>query len=299
MFAPIFFGKLFRMIIDGSLTAAYIYEELASRLQKIGPVRPRLVAVLVGDNPASHLYVSSKIRACQKVGIESDKVLLNASISQEELLRIIHSLNEDPTVTGILVQLPLPSHIDSLTIAKNIKPEKDVDGASPVNYGKLLMGDRTGFIPCTPLGIQVLLERYQVNTKGKHVVIAGRSNIVGKPLACLLMQKGPTANAVVTVVHSQTPNIADYSCQADILVAAIGQPEYFKADMIKEGSVIIDVGQNRLEDPSTKKGYRLVGDVDFQAVKEKCSMITPVPGGVGPMTIAMLLSNTLKAFENG
>lgn len=286
------------MIIDGTATASQIHEELANRLKALAPRQPRLVAVLVGDNPASHLYVSSKVRACQKVGMASDKLLLPASTTQESLIKTIDDLNNDPFVTGILVQLPLPAHIDPLTIAKRIKAEKDVDGASPINYGKLLMGDITGFIPCTPLGIQVLLTRHGIETEGRHVVIAGRSNIVGKPLASLLMQKGKGANATVTVVHSHTPDIATFSRQADILVAAIGKPQFFTADMVKEGVVVIDVGQNRIDDATSPKGSKLVGDIDYESVKTKCSWITPVPGGVGPMTIAMLLSNTLKAFEN-
>lgn len=287
------------MIIDGTAIAGQIHTELAERVRKIAARKPQLVAILVGDNPASHLYVSSKMRACQKVGIESDRRLLSANTSESELLTLLDQLNRDPAVTGILVQLPLPPHIDPLRIAKCIAPFKDVDGISPVNYGKLMMGDPTAFVPCTPLGIQVLLERYQIPTEGRHVVIAGRSNIVGKPLACLLMQKATYANATVTVVHSHTPDIAHFSRQADILVAAIGRPHFFNAGMIKEGAIIIDVGQNRIEDPTSPKGMRLVGDVDFQDVKTKCAWITPVPGGVGPMTIAMLLSNTLTAFERG
>jgi methylenetetrahydrofolate dehydrogenase (NADP+)/methenyltetrahydrofolate cyclohydrolase len=283
------------MLLSGTAIAHQIHEELAAKLHAYLPRRPRLVAVLVGDNPASHLYVSSKIRACEKVGFTSDKILLPAATSQQELLQRIEELNNNPEVTGILVQLPLPEQIDPLCVANHINPAKDVDGISPVNYGKLLMGDPSGFVSCTPLGIQCLLQRYHIATEGKHIVIAGRSNIVGKPLACLLMQKAQGANATVTVVHSQTPDIAHHSRQADILVAAIGQAHYFTADMIKEGAVVIDVGQNR---PATPGG-RLVGDVDFDSVQPKCAAITPVPGGVGPMTIAMLLSNTLKAFEQG
>ncbi len=285
------------MIINGTAIASQIHLELAQRIKELVPKIPRLTAVLVGDNPASHLYVSAKVRACEKIGMASDKILLPATTTEAELLETIKRLNQDENVTGILVQLPLPQHIDSLLIASQIAPHKDVDGVTPISHGKLVMGDTSGFVPCTPLGIQVLLQRHDIPIEGRHVVIAGRSNIVGKPLACLLMQKGPQANATVTLVHSRTPDIASFSRQADILVAAIGSPHFFTADMIKEGAVIIDVGQNRIDDPSSSKGSRLVGDVAYEDVKEKCSWITPVPGGVGPMTIAMLLSNTLKALE--
>lgn len=274
------------MILDGKATSAAIYQELKARLDRLS-TQAKLVAILVGDNPASHLYVSSKISACRKVGIVSEKLLLPSSTSQSVLLEHLERLNRDDEVTGILVQLPLPTHIDPLLIAKTIHPKKDVDGVSPINHGKLVLGDTMGFIPCTPLGILTLLEKYQIPTAARHVVIAGRSNIVGKPLAALMLQK--SANSTVTVVHSHTPNIATYSRQADILVAAIGKANFFTADMIKEGAVIIDVGQNRTD--------RLVGDVDFTSVEKKCSWITPVPGGVGPMTIAMLLSNTVKALD--
>lgn len=285
------------MIIDGTATANAIHQELAESVQVLKPAVPKLVAILVGDNPASHIYVNAKVRACLKVGIASEKILLPATTQEPELSAVIDKLNASPEVTGILMQLPLPGHLDSLRMASRIAPEKDVDGATPVSHGKLLMGDPTAFIPCTPLGIQVLLMRHRIEIKGRHVVIAGRSNIVGKPLACLLMQKAPGGNATVTVVHSQTPDIARYSRQADILVAAIGQPEFFKANMVRDGAVVIDVGQNRIVDASAPKGARLVGDVAYEEVKAKSSWITPVPGGVGPMTIAMLLSNTLKAFH--
>lgn len=285
------------MLLSGTTVANQIHQELTAKLQPYLSRRPKLVALLVGDNPASHLYVSSKIRACEKVGFTSDKLLLPSTTPEAELLRLIDLLNNDSEVTGILVQLPLPEQIDPLRVANFIDPNKDVDGISPVNYGRLMMGDPAAFVPCTPLGIQCLLERYQIPTEGRHVVIAGRSNIVGKPLASLLMQKGRGADATVTVVHSHTSDIAYFSRQADILVAAIGQARYFTADMIKEGAVVIDVGQNRIPDSASPQGLRLVGDVDFDAVRSKCSAITPVPGGVGPMTIAMLLSNTFKAFE--
>ncbi len=285
------------MIIDGTATAGQIHQELAQNIEALKPQIPKLVAILVGDNPASHIYVNAKVKTCQKVGIASEKILLPSTTQEAELLAVIDRLNAAPDVTGILMQLPLPAHLDSLRMASRIAPDKDVDGATPISHGKLLMGDPTAYVPCTPLGIQVLLQRYNIDVEGRHVVIAGRSNIVGKPLACLLMQKAPGANATVTVVHSQTSDISHYSRQADILIAAIGQPEFFKAHMIREGAVVIDVGQNRIVDPQAPKGSRLVGDVAYEEVKAKSSWITPVPGGVGPMTIAMLLSNTLKAFH--
>ncbi len=285
------------MIIDGTAIAAQIHEELAAQLKTLMPRRPQLVAILVGDNPASHLYVNSKVQACQKVGISSKKFLLPTTTTETELTNLIGLLNQDPEVTGILLQMPLPSHLNTLHVVNRINPAKDVDGATAYNHGKLVMGDPTALVPCTPLGIQVMLQRTGIPIEGKHVVIAGRSNIVGKPLACLLMQKGAGANATVTVVHSHTPDIGYFSRQADILVAAIGQAHYFTADRVKDGAVVIDVGQNQLPDPTHPKGKRLVGDVAYDEVKKKCSWITPVPGGVGPMTIAMLLSNTLKAFR--
>ncbi len=286
------------MILDGKALAKEIHAEIAAELAPV-PIeeRPKLVAVLVGDDAASQIYVNSKMRACKKVGMPSEKLELPASLSQEALLEHIERLNADPSVYGILVQLPLPQHLNALVVAQAIAPDKDVDGVHPVNYGKLLMGEPSAFVPCTPLGIQVMLERNNVDIQGRHVVIAGRSNIVGKPLACLLVQKGKNANATVTVVHSRTKNLAAFSREADILVAAIGQPEFFTADMVGEGAVVIDVGQNRIDDPATPRGYRLVGDVAYDEVAEKASLITPVPGGVGPMTIAMLLSNTLTAFR--
>jgi methylenetetrahydrofolate dehydrogenase (NADP+)/methenyltetrahydrofolate cyclohydrolase len=246
---------------------------------------------------ASHIYVRNKIKACEQVGLRSLKILLEAKTSQEEVFRIIDELNADSSVSGILVQLPLPAHLDALTVALRIDPLKDVDGVHPINLGKLLTGETSGYIPCTPLGIQVLLERSGIDVKGKHVVIAGRSNIVGKPLAVLLMQKRKGADATVTVVHSHSEDLQAIAREADVLVAAIGKAHYFTANMVKEGAVVIDVGQNRLEDPSHPKGYRLVGDVDYEAVSHKCRAITPVPGGVGPMTIAMLLNNTVLAYH--
>lgn len=283
------------MLIDGKAIAGQIRQAIQNEIATISGPKPCLAAVLVGDDPASHIYVRNKIRACEEVGMRSLKALLPASTSQEALVAHIEQLNQDPQVDGILVQLPLPSPINPVTIASLIHPAKDVDAVNPVNLGKLLIGDASGFIPCTPLGVQKLLTHSGISITGRHIVIAGRSNIVGKPLAVLLMQKAQASNATVTVVHSLSEDLACLTRQADILIAAIGSPFFFKSDMIKEGAVVIDVGQNRIADPSRKDGYRLVGDVDFDRVKNKCSMITPVPGGVGPMTIAMLLSNTLVA----
>lgn len=285
------------MLLDGKAVAEKIYSEIRSELEA-SSARPCLAAVLVGDNPASHLYVRSKVLACEKVGIKSRRLLLPAHTTQLELLRQIEELNRDPEVTGILVQLPLPAHLDAFLIANAVSPAKDVDGVNPVSLGKLLSGEPKGFISCTPLGIKVLLQHYNISLAGRHVVIAGRSNIVGKPLAALLVQKCEGANATVTMVHSQTPDIAAITRQADVLVAAIGQAHFFGVNMIRPGAVVVDVGQNRLEDPLHPKGFRLVGDVIFDEVREICSAITPVPGGVGPMTIAMLLSNTMQAWRS-
>ncbi len=242
------------------------------------------------------MYVA-KLAACAKVGIDSRQLLLPTQSTESELLDLLAQLNEDAAVSGILVQLPLPPHLNAYRVANAVSTAKDVDGVNPVNLGKLLLGEPGGFISCTPLGIKVLLQHYKIPVKGRHVVIAGRSNIVGKPLAVLLVQKDHGANATVTIVHSHTPNIKEISLQADILVAAIGQAHFFRADMIKQGAVVVDVGQNRLEILSNPNGFRLVGDVAFDEVREKCSAITPVPGGVGPMTIAMLLSNTMEAWR--
>jgi len=241
--------------------------------------------------------VRNKMRACEKVGMQSERLLFNASLSEQELLAEVNRLNQDPEVTGILVQLPLPEQIDPLKVAQAIDPLKDVDGVHPINFGKLLMGEKKALIPCTPLGIQTLLIRSGIEVKGKHVVIAGRSNIVGKPLAALFMQRGQGANATVTIVHSHSQNVAAIAKNADILVAAIGKPHFFTQEMIKPGAVVIDVGQNRLEDSQHSSGYRLVGDVHYHQVKDSVQAITPVPGGVGPMTIAMLLQNTLTAYQ--
>ncbi len=284
-------------IIDGKKISKIIKEEVKTEVEKIkerGERPPGLVAVLVGDDPASQVYVNSKKKACDYVGIYSEVIKLDASTTESELLDLIDNLNVDEKFDGILVQLPLPSQIDEQKVIEKIAPNKDVDGFHPVNVGKLVIGEDT-FIPCTPYGIIELLQRYQIETKGKHVVVVGRSNIVGKPIANLMMQKKEWSNSIVTVVHSAAKEISYYTKQADILIAAIGKPEFIKANMVKDSVVVIDVGINRIDAPEKKKGYRLVGDVAFEEVSEKASFITPVPGGVGPMTIAMLLKNTLKS----
>lgn len=286
-------------IIDGNKTAAEIRQELKEKIDKLKSENkslPGLVTILVGDNPASQVYVRSKIKDCEEIGMRTKAENHSADISEEELLNIVRKYNEDPAFHGILVQLPLPSHIDENKIIETISQKKDVDGFSPTSIGNLVIGKDT-FASCTPAGIQELLIRYNIETKGKHVVVLGRSNIVGKPIANILMQKKEHANSIVTVCHSAAKNIRDFTMQADILIAAMGRPEFVKADMVKDGVVVIDVGINRVKDDSKPKGYKLVGDVDFKNVSGKCSYITPVPGGVGPMTRAMLLLNTFKAYQ--
>jgi methylenetetrahydrofolate dehydrogenase (NADP+)/methenyltetrahydrofolate cyclohydrolase len=283
-------------LLEGRKIADEISAELRQVVNNLPGRKPCLSVILVGENPASKIYVSRKTQACEAIGIKSILRLLPAHISEKELLKEIDLLNDDPAVDGILVQSPLPSHVNFHTIINQIDVAKDVDGFHPLNVGKMVVGETNGFVPCTPLGIKVLLERSSIDVAGKNVVIFGRSNIVGKPLAALLMQNAPGANATVTVVHSLSTNIKAISLLADILVVAIGRPKFLTADMVKEGAVVIDVGTSRVEDPAKKNGYRVVGDVDFEKVKERCSYITPVPGGVGPMTIAMLLSNTLRSY---
>ena len=284
-------------ILDGLALAKEIRAEVAAgvgEMQQKHEVTPGLAAVLVGDDPASAIYVRNKRRACAEAAMFSETFLLPASTSQSEVLHQIDQLNHDERFHGILVQLPLPDQIDEEAIIEAIRPDKDVDGIHPFNVGKLVQG-RPDFIPGTPAGIQQLLLRNGYDPAGRNVVICGRSNIVGRPLAILLMQRQAGANATVTVCHTRTKNLSDFTRNADILVAAMGQPKAITADMVKEGAVVIDVGINRVEDSSRKQGYRLVGDVDFDPVSEKVEAITPVPGGVGPMTIAMLLVNTLAA----
>lgn len=285
------------MIVDGKKIAQEIQNEIKISLEGTKTRNPCLAVILVGDHPASRIYVERKTKACHEVGIQSLKLELPRETTEKELLDQIHTLNNDPLIDGILVQLPLPPHINASHINAAISPDKDVDGFHPINAGKMLMGEHDGFLPCTPLGIRVLLERYHIEVTGKHVVILGRSNIVGKPLAAILMQNSPEGNATVSIAHSKTVNLSTITQQADIIIVAIGQPEFLKADMIKKGAVVIDVGINKIADPSRSSGYRLVGDVDYNQIKDICSFITPVPGGVGPMTIAMLLSNTVKSYQ--
>ena len=284
-------------ILDGKALAETIRGEVATgvaEMQQNHGITPGLAAILVGDDPASAIYVRNKRRACDEVGMVSDTLLLPADSTNERVLECVQRLNDDPRFHGILVQLPLPPQVDERLIMESLDPGKDVDGLHPFNVGKLVQG-RADFVPGTPAGIQQILLRNGHDPAGANVVICGRSDIVGKPLAILLMQRADGANATVTVCHTRTKNLAEITRQADILVAAIGSPNVITADMVKEGAVVIDVGINRVDDASRKSGYRLVGDVDFAAVSEEASAITPVPGGVGPMTIAMLLVNTLTA----
>lgn len=284
-------------IIDGTAISASIRAEVGRQVNTLRArgVRPGLAVILVGDDPASQVYVRMKGKACEEAGMHSVTMRLDASTSQAELLRQIDTLNADPTIHGILVQMPVPKQIDAEAVVRRILPEKDVDGFHPINVGKVFIGERDGFSPATPAGVLQLLLRSSADPAGKHCVIIGRSNIVGKPMASLLVQNAPGGNATVTVCHSRTPDLAEHAKRADILIVAIGRPKMVTADMVKPGAVVIDVGVNRVDDPSSKKGYSLVGDVDFEGVRKVASKITPVPGGVGPMTIAMLLSNTLRA----
>ena len=285
-------------IIDGKRIAAEIRQEAkqdASALAQQG-VTPCLAVVLVGEDPASKAYVGSKVKACEEVGVRSIKITMDADVAEAELLTKIDELNADAAVHGILVQLPLPKHMDEDRVIEALDPAKDVDGFHPVNVGKLGIG-LDCLTPCTPTGIPELIVRSGLPMSGQHAVVIGRSNIVGKPMMNLLVQKGEKANCTVTCCHSGTRDLTEFTRQADIVIAAIGQPEFVTADFVKEGAVVIDVGVNRLEDATKKKGYRLVGDVAYDEVAPKCHTITPVPGGVGPMTIALLMSNTVKAAE--
>jgi len=284
-------------LINGRAVAEKIYAELRGEIAELRSqgARPGLAVVLVGDNPASRAYVRAKDKMCRDLGLHSVKLELPAATTQEELLTRVEELNCDPAIHAILVQSPPPKQINEATIVRALDPEKDVDGFHPLNVAKLALGDVTGFVPCTPLGCQRLLIESGVEIEGAHVVVLGRSMIVGKPLALLLMQKEKGANATVTVVHSRSRKLTEITRSADILIAAIGQSEFVKAEHVREGAVVIDVGINRVPDASSERGYRLVGDVAFDEVAAKAAAITPVPGGVGPMTIAMLMSNTLKA----
>jgi methylenetetrahydrofolate dehydrogenase (NADP+)/methenyltetrahydrofolate cyclohydrolase len=285
-------------IIDGKQVAADMRAELKDEVAKLKEqgIVPGLGVILVGEDPASNSYVTAKERTCEDLGIYSDDNRLPEETTQQELLALVDKMNNDPKINGILVQLPLPKHLNEAEVLLAIDPAKDVDGFHPMNVGKMMVGEKA-FLPCTPHGVIHLLLRSGVTIEGANVVIVGRSNIVGKPLANMLIQKNATGNATVTVCHTRTKDLADKTKQADIVIAAAGRPNMVTADMVKEGVVVIDVGVNRVEDATKKRGYRLVGDVDFEAVKEKASLITPVPGGVGPMTITMLMFNTVESAK--
>ncbi len=291
-------GTRVPLIIDGKKIAAEIREEIRREVAALAQrgITPGLAVVLVGDDPASQIYTRNKKLACEELGIASFAHDLPKDCSEQRLLDLVESLNRDPKVNGILVQLPLPKQINETKVLNAMNPDKDVDGFHPINVGKLLNGDAC-FRPCTPWGCQELLLRSGVDPEGKHVVVLGRSNIVGKPIAAMLMQKAPGANATVTVCHSRSNNLADITRTADILIAAMGSPRFVKASMVKDGVVVIDVGTNRIVDATKKSGHRLVGDVDFDEVAPKAAAITPVPGGVGPMTITMLMLNTVKSAQ--
>lgn len=287
-------------ILRGKELAEKMRQEMKSEIDELKThhnLVPGLAVVLIGNNPASLSYVKGKEKACAQVGILSREYKFDADYKEEQLLKLIRELNNDPSIHGILVQLPLPDHINEEKILYAIDPTKDVDGFHPVNIGKMMIG-APSFLPCTPHGIQQLLLRNNIEISGKHVVIVGRSNIVGKPLAMILVQKNPGANATVTMCHTRTKNMAELTKLADILVVAAGRPHTVNADMVKQGAVVIDVGVNRVEDKTKKRGYRLIGDVEFDEVSEKASAISPVPGGVGPMTITMLLHNTIQSAKN-
>ena len=287
------------IILDGKATSNQIKEELTIQVKEIkdaGKRPPHLAAVLVGNDGASLTYVGSKVRSCERIGYDSTLIKLDDGISQEALLATIEKLNNDPLLDGFIVQLPLPKHIDEEVVLHAINPNKDVDGFHPTNFGKMALGMQT-FIPATPFGIMELLKRYKLNISGKHSVVIGRSHIVGRPMSILLSEKGNPGNATVTLTHSRTQNLAAITKEADIVVSALGVPNFLTADMVKDGAIIIDVGITRVPDADHPKGYVIVGDVHYDAVKEKASYITPVPGGVGPMTIAMLLQNTMLAYQ--
>jgi len=284
-------------LIDGKKIAAQIKQELArevDELKKAGKKIPHLAAVLVGNDPASETYVASKVKACQEVGFKSTELRYGAEMTEEQLLEVVEKLNRDEEVDGYIVQLPLPAHISEQKVLMAIDPDKDVDGFHPCNIGKMVSG-LPAYLPATPAGILELLKRYGIPTRGKHCVVVGRSNIVGTPMSVLMSRKKEHADCTVTLCHSRTPDIAVYTRQADILIVAVGKPRFITADMVKEGAVVVDVGIHRIPSDRTKSGFRLVGDVDFDEVAPKCSYITPVPGGVGPMTIVSLLRNTMEA----
>lgn len=286
-------------LLDGKKVSESILAEIAQKVEQLkadGKKVPHLAAIIVGNDPASETYVASKVKTCAQIGFNSTEVRLDASVSEEEVLEYIRSFNSNSDVDGILVQLPLPKHIDETNVINTIDPKKDVDGFHPTNVGKMVLGQPT-FVSATPNGIMMMLKHYGIDTAGKNCVVIGRSNIVGTPMSLLLSRNTNPGNCTVTLAHSKTKNLKDLCLQADIIVAAIGRPNYVTADMVKEGAIIVDVGINRIEDASRKSGFRLVGDVDFDAVAPKSSWITPVPGGVGKMTICALMNNTLQAVE--
>ncbi len=287
-------------ILDGKTLSVTLQREMAEEVDQwleAGKRAPHLAAILVGNNPASKVYVGHKIKACERVGIQSSLVDAEEDITQEALIEKIQALNADPSIDGFIIQLPLPRHIDPEQVILAVDPDKDVDGFHPANMGKMALGIDT-FIPATPYGILLMLERYRITTSGKKAVVVGRSNIVGTPMSILLSRNAPFGNATVTLTHSRTKDLRSQLLQADIIIAAIGRERFITEDMVKEDAIIIDVGINRIVDETRKSGYRLVGDVDFENVSEKCSFITPVPGGVGPLTVAALIKNTLKAYKN-
>ena len=290
----------FMRIVDGKKTSFEIKEEIKTvvdRLKKEGKRVPHLAAILVGADPASETYVNAKVKACEQVGFESTLIRLDANVEEEKLFDKITELNQHKGIDGFIVQLPLPKYISETRVIEAIDSKKDVDGFHPINVGKMALG-LPAFVSATPNGVVELLKRYNIETSGKHCVVLGRSNIVGSPMAILLYQKTNPGNATVTICHSRTENLNELTKKADILIVAIGKPHFVNADMVKEGAVVIDVGIHRIPDETKKSGYRLIGDVNFDEVSKKCSYISPVPGGVGPMTIASLLSNTLKAYQN-
>jgi methylenetetrahydrofolate dehydrogenase (NADP+)/methenyltetrahydrofolate cyclohydrolase len=288
------------LLLDGNALSKTIKEEIklaVDQLREEGRKIPHLAAILVGNDGASETYVGHKVKSCEQVGFKSTLLRLSDEVNEEELLQIISQLNQDADIDGYIVQLPLPKHIDSNKVLMAIDPKKDVDGFHPVNMGRLAL-NMPSYVPATPMGIMTILERYRIETAGKHCVVLGRSNIVGRPMSILMSRAGYPGNATVTLCHSQSSDLKEQCLKADIIIAAIGKPAFLTADMVKEGAVVIDVGITRVEDPSKKTGFRIAGDVDFEAVAPLCSAITPVPGGVGPMTVTSLLINTLKASKH-
>jgi methylenetetrahydrofolate dehydrogenase (NADP+)/methenyltetrahydrofolate cyclohydrolase len=288
------------MRLDGKAVSAHFKGQIAEEVAELtasGKRPPHLAAILVGDDGGSRTYIEAKDRACKEVGFNSTILYFNADISQDELLREVQKINENSEIDGLIVQLPLPAHIDENSITQTISPQKDVDGFHDINMGKLTKGDYSGYVSATPLGITMLLKYYDIKTSGKHAVVIGRSNIVGRPMSILLSDSSETGNATVTLCHSRTKNLIEICRTADIVVAAIGKPYFVTPDMIKPGAIVIDVGTTRIDDATRERGWKLAGDVDFKSVEPLAAMITPVPGGVGPMTITALLNNTLKAYK--